>query len=191
MEKRITIEKQKKEYLSQEEISKILILAKENTNHYLILGLFYSCGLTIHELIHIKVGDINMNTLSLTVPGGKKLRKRILYIPEKLRTALYSTSYGKTPESFLFQGNKKSFPIHRRTIQKLFEKIKKISGIRINVTSIRKSVAVHLYQLGWSKLSICKFLGHSQFQSTRKMLRGIPKNYPLGHPIQNMHTNIV
>lgn len=191
MERRIDLDNSEKDYLSQEEISQTLKLVKNNVKHYLIIGLFYGCGLTIHELIHLKVGDINMSTMTITIPGGKKLRKRTLRIPEQLKTAIYSNMYNKKVDHFLLKGNRGSLHIHRRTIQKLFEKIKNLSGLNVNVTTLRKSVAIHLYQLGWSKLSICKFLGHSQLQSTRKMLRGIPKFYPLGHPIQNMHTNIV
>ncbi|NBU98277.1 MAG: hypothetical protein EBS19_08725, partial [Spirochaetia bacterium] len=91
-------------------------------------------------------------------------------------------------EDFIFKGRKGK--VHSRTIQKMLEKIKKLTGLDSRVNNIRKSLAIHLYIRGWNEKKICLFLGHSSINSTRKMLKGISILEENLHPIHNMHMNV-
>lgn len=189
MEQNLVSKFNKKRFLTEEEVKKILISVRHNNDHYLILGLFYSCGLTVNELVNLKINDINLISMSIQIPGGRNLKKRNISIPEELRYSLESKTYGKKTGDFLFTGRKGN--IHRRTVQKIFDRVYIKTGILVSAHILRKSIAIHLYCMGWSKFSIQSFLGHSQSQSTLKILRGFPEPKPGNHPINNMHINIV
>jgi site-specific recombinase XerD len=175
-------------YLSENEINKILIAAKSNNNHFLWIGLIYSTGITVKELINIKVRDINTENMTLSIPNDKRVQRKNIVLPSQFYPHIHTVIHRKKTEDFIFKGRKGR--VHSRTILKMLEKIKKITGLDSRVNNIRKSLAIHLYLRGWNEKKICLFLGHSSINSTRKMLKGISILEENLHPIHNMHLNV-
>lgn len=174
-------------YLTEKDISKILRHAKTNHHHYLWIGLLYTGGLTIQELLGIKTRDFNLKSMTLIIPGGTKLKSRKISIPDSFKTYLCSEIHMKDSDDYIFSG--RNGKLHTRTVQKLFDKMKEKTGIELSIHAIRKSLAIHLYKAGWSEKSICMYLGHSQIYSTKKMLRGILPPESNIHPIHNILIN--
>ncbi len=174
-------------YLTEKDIYKVLLQVKTNYHHYLWIALLYTGGLTIQELLEIKTKDINIKNMVLTLPGRTKLKSRKISIPDHFRSLINSEVHLKEPEDYLFSG--RNGRLHTRTVQKLFDKIKSLTGIGLSIHLIRKSLAIHLYNAGWSEKSICTFMGHSHLQSTKKMLKGIIPPESKTHPINNILIN--
>jgi integrase len=137
--------------------------------------------------LEIKTKDINIKNMVLTLPGRTKLKSRKISIPDHFRSLINSEIHLKEPEDHLFSG--RNGKLHTRTVQKLFDKIKSSTGIGLSIHLIRKSLAIHLYNAGWSEKSICSFMGHSHLQSTKKMLKGIIPPESKTHPINNILIN--
>ena len=175
-------------YLSESEINKILITAKTNYIHFLWIGLIYSTGITVKELINIKVRDINLENMTLSIRNDKRVQRKNIVIPTQFYPYIHTVVHNKKIEDFIFKG--RGGKVHSRTIQKMLEKIKKLTGLDSRVNNIRKSLAIHLYLRGWNEKKICVFLGHSSINSTRKMLKGITILEENPHPIHNMHLNV-
>jgi site-specific recombinase XerD len=175
-------------YLSEDEINKILVTAKSNYIHFLWIGLIYSTGITVKELINIKVKDINTENMTLSISNEKRIQRRNILLPLQFYPCIHSVVHNKKQEDYIFKGRKGK--VHCRTILKMLEKIRKITGLDSRVNNIRRSLAIHLFLRGWNEKKICLFLGHSSISSTRKMLKGITILEENPHPIHNMRLNV-
>jgi integrase len=158
----------KNTYVSEEQLLRILISLKKNYNHYLYVRVIYSLGLNLQEFINLKVKDVDLSKNIIKIRPITRLRNRDLSIPLNILQDIKREIHGKGPEEFLFQG--RNGRIHPRTIQKVFEKIYKSQKIYINIAKLRKSLAIHLFQLGWDEKSIAGYLGHSSIYLARKMI---------------------
>ncbi len=67
--------------LSRKEIT--TILSKLRPPYTLITVLLYGCGLRLFECLKLRIQDINLDTLILTVHDGKGKKDRTLPLPEK------------------------------------------------------------------------------------------------------------
>ena len=79
--------------LSRAEVHRILQAAYPFHNQVYFTTL-YSCGLRLHEGLHLEVGDVDSPRLMLHVHRGKGARDRVLPLPEK--TLLLLRQYWKT-----------------------------------------------------------------------------------------------
>ena len=174
-------------YLSEDDIRNILLESKSNFIHYILIGLFYSSGLTLQELLKIKVKHINLDNMVIKYLRDKKRQSSYTSIPRDFHNSLINLIYKKNPDDYLFGFKNK--PLNIRTVQKIFVKLGDKVGKKISSYIFRRSLAIHLYKNGWNERSISVFLGHSQFQSTKKMLQGIDPFPDKQHPIDNMRLN--
>lgn len=170
-----TVKRYKKKelgYFTHEEISKILELVRNNFNHKVWFMLSYSLGLNVSELISLKVKDIDLCERKIHIRSSKKLRARLLPIPDALLKELKPllNDNTKTVNDFLFSGRKPGKSIHPRSVQKLFVKIEKFIGKKVKIHILRKTIAIHLLESGWEAKSIAEFLGHSNFRATKKLI---------------------
>ena len=162
-------------YFSKSEILEIISMIKDNYIHLIWFKLLYSFGMTLHELVHLKVGDIDFESCKLKIHSSKKLAPRSLDIPESLLRELRIQCDRRDPDSFVFQG--RIGKLHTRTIQKALEKVEYKLNIQLTIAKLRKSIAVHLLQNGWDYRAIGEFLGHVHYRATRNLLGQYPANY--------------
>ena len=87
--------------LSKEEILAILSQIK-NPVHYLIIAMLYGSGLRVSEVTNLKVGDIDLIGLTITVKNSKGHKDRITILSPKLRWELQNIIKGKKASDFLF-----------------------------------------------------------------------------------------
>ncbi|MBK8398370.1 MAG: tyrosine-type recombinase/integrase [Leptospiraceae bacterium] len=162
-------------YFSKTEILEIITTIKENYIHLIWFKLLYSFGMTLFELVNLKVKDIDFVSAKINIHSSKKLMSRSLDIPEALLRELRIQCERKFPESYLFHG--RGGKLHTRTIQKALEKVESKLNIQITISKIRKSIAVHLLQNGWDYRAIGEFLGHAHYRATRNLLGPNSKKY--------------
>lgn len=152
--------------LSREEISSIIEKTK-NIKHKLILAMAYGAGLRVSEVVNLLVRDINFNSLTITIVGGKGNKDRISLIPEKLVSELTRTVAGKEGEEYLFE-SERGGKLNTRTAQMIMTAAIKRANIKKNATfhSLRHSFATHLLENGVDIRHIQKLLGHSSITTT-------------------------
>lgn len=158
--------------LSRDEIRRVLD-AVNNLKHRTMLGLMYSSGLRLAELVSLKVGDIGLQDLTIRVREGKGRKDRITIFSEKIREDLGRFMTGKGPDEYLFQSPMKDSSgrnccLSGRTVQKVFENALKRSGIGRKATphDLRHSFATHLLENGISIRHIQQLLGHRNITTT-------------------------
>lgn len=152
--------------LSRDEIVKI-ITATKNSKHRLLLALVYGSGMRVSEVINLKVGDLNLDELSLIIKDAKGGKDRLSIFPEKLKTDLQNMMAGKDTNDYLFE-SERGGKLTTRSAQNVFEKSLKLAKINKLATfhSLRHSFATHLLENGVDVRYIQKLLGHASISTT-------------------------
>jgi integrase/recombinase XerD len=152
--------------LSEEEI-KILLDQPENLKHKCILYLIYSAGLRISEAVNMKVADIDSKRNLILIRGAKGKKDRTTLLSQKLLEMLRHYYKLFKPKEYLFEGETGG-QYSVTTIQKIFNKALKTSGIRKKATvhSLRHSFATHLLERGTDLRYIQELLGHESSKTT-------------------------
>lgn len=153
--------------LSRAEISS-LIDAIANFKHRLLVALSYGAGFRVSEAVNIKIGDINLDELTVHLKAAKGAKDRITIFPEKLKNDIIKLSAGKAGKDYLFRsefGGK----LTERTAQLVFEKALAGAGIKKAATfhSLRHSFATHLLENGVDVRYVQELLGHANIRTTQ------------------------
>lgn len=163
-------------YLSDEEISTILSLAKEKSKRdYTLLAVLYYTGCRVQELCDLKAQDINFKHPSTIKVIGKGNKVRIIPITDKLSSLVkdYQNNFNtKLCDSLFF--NHSNQKLSREGITYILKKYVSIAKNKspelytINVTPhiIRHSRAMHLLKVGVDLIYIRDILGHSELKTT-------------------------
>lgn len=171
--------------LSRQEVHRVLEAASPFHNQVYFTTL-YSCGLRLHEGLHLEIGDIDSPRLMLHVHRGKGARDRVLPLPQQ--TLLLLRQYWKTHRHprLLFpatgqnhqQASTASAPMSRASVQGAFLKARLRAGITkrgISLHSLRHSYATHLLEAGVPLPTIQRYLGHSHIETTMVYLHLTPE----------------
>lgn len=153
--------------LNREEIAK-LIQAPQNPKHKLILGLTYSAGLRLSEVINLRVKDLDSQNLSLHIKNGKGKKDRITIFSEKLKEDLENLVKLKNKNDYLFESSRGG-KMKDRTVQKIFAQALKKSEIKkpASFHSLRHSFATHLLENGTDVRYVQELLGHNNIRTTQ------------------------
>jgi len=152
--------------LSKEEV-KSMIEITGNLKHRAILAVIYSAGLRISEAINLRPSDIDSDRKQIRIHGkGNKYRYTLLSDNVLVILRMYWKAY--RPAKYLFEGHIKGQPVSRSTIQIVFRKAVKKTGINKQATvhSLRHSFATHLLESGVNLKIIQSLLGHSSLRTT-------------------------
>ncbi|MCD6407531.1 tyrosine recombinase XerC [bacterium] len=161
------------EFLSVEEVEKILnIPAGKNWTSLrdkAILELLYSTGIRVGELVSLEIRDINFIEEIIKVRGkGKK--ERIVPVGKPALNALidYIEKRPNKKEKKLFL-NKYGKPLTERSVERIIEKYRKISGIDKKITphTFRHSFATHMLDRGADLRTVQELLGHERITTTQ------------------------
>ncbi len=144
-----------------------------------ILETFYSAGLRIGEIVAINLEDLNLSEGLIKVKG-KGRKERIVPVGKKAITAIKDylsnsklTSKISPPleaeKGYPLFLNKYSKRITTRSVHRIVEKYKKLSGLwDITPHSIRHSFATHLLEGGADLRSVQEMLGHASLSTTQR-----------------------
>jgi integrase/recombinase XerD len=155
------------ETLTKEEIHLILGTI-QNVKHRLMLGLMYSSGLRISELINCKVKNLDFEGRLFHICQAKGAKDRTTIISEKLCPVLQKYLKTKNGNDYVFESDRGG-KLTERTVQKVFSTALEKSGIKRPATchSLRHSFATHLLEAGTSIRYIQELLGHAKLETTQ------------------------
>lgn len=152
--------------LSKQEVVKLLTATK-NIKHKMILSLIYSAGLRVSEAVKLEIKDINKERMLINIRASKGKKDRVVVLSDKILNMFQNYSQEYKPSKYIFEGaGGEQYSI--RSIQAIFEKAKKNTGINKDATvhSLRHSYATHLLEAGTDLRYIQELLGHSSSKTT-------------------------
>ncbi len=153
--------------LTRQEIDAIL-KAPTNVKHRLFLALAYAAGLRVSEVLALRVRDIDLNEMTVTVRQGKGRKDRITVLSSKLVGDLRALAAVKNADGFLFESERGGI-LTTATAQKVFTKALQAAGIKKPATfhSLRHSFATHLLENGTDVRYVQELLGHANIRTTQ------------------------
>lgn len=183
------------EYLSKNEVEKIINLPKLNSFEGIrdkaILELFYGCGIRLSELINLKLENLMLREDSIRV-RGKGNKERILPIGKYSRNALlnYINERNKiakngVQEIFVLKSGGKMYPMSvQRLIKKYITQVVSLSSASPHI--LRHSYATHLLDNGANIRVVKDLLGHENLSTTQVYthlsIEHLKKVYKNAHP---------
>ncbi|MDR6300926.1 site-specific tyrosine recombinase/integron integrase [Mesonia maritima] len=152
--------------LSQAEVIDILRCTK-NIKHRLALGLLYSSGLRIGELLNLKVKDFNIDRKQLFINSAKGRKDRIAILSEGILPLLKNYLVSFEPTNYLIEG-KNGSKYSPESIRAFLKTACKRANIQKHVTphTLRHSFATHMMEDGIDIRYIQELLGHSRPETT-------------------------
>lgn len=154
--------------LSRDEITRLLAAAK-NAKHSLMLALGYGAGLRVSEVVHLRVRDVDLDGLVLTIRQAKGRKDRVTVIPERIAAPLRTFIAGRNGPELLF-ASMRGGPLTERTAQKVFTDALQRAGIGKGASfhSLRHSFATHLLENGVDVRYVQELLGHANIRTTQR-----------------------
>ncbi|MDC0257768.1 site-specific integrase [Crocinitomicaceae bacterium] len=152
--------------LSKEEVKRILLVTK-NLKHRCILGLLYSSGLRISEVLNLKIEDIDSQRMLVRVNNAKGGKDRLTLLSENILSELRTYYKEAKPKTWLFESpDGKQYSA--TSVRAVLKRSAKTAGIRKRVYPhvLRHSFATHLLESGTDLRYIQQLLGHSSSKTT-------------------------
>ncbi len=158
--------------LSPDEVKR-LIAAAGNLKHQTALALAYATGLRVNEVVHLKVGDIDSQRMTLRVEQGKGQKDRYAMLSPLLLERLrvwwrVARAQGKMLEGgWLFPGLDPVQPLSTRQLNRAIHAAADEAGIdkRISMHSLRHAFATHLLEQKVDIRLIQVLLGHKKLET--------------------------
>jgi integrase/recombinase XerD len=162
--------------LSVEEVRSILACVKTFQN-YAYLSTVYSCGLRLHEGLHLEVSDIDSSRMMIHVHRGKGAKDRYVPLPPSTLNLLrrYWVTHRHPRLIFPALGrngkgaNEAQSPMAKSSVQGAFRRAKFDAGIHkksVSIHTLRHSYATHLLEAGVNIRLVQQYLGHASLMST-------------------------
>lgn len=195
------IEKRLPNYLTQDELSRLLIFSEKDRSplgvrNSIMMYLLYSSGMRVSELVNIKISDIHFDTNFLSI-DGKGGKQRMIPLPQSMMTLLHKYLQTQTESStsikdpfYLFPVvyGKKVKPISRQSCWIVLKKMCEQAGIKkaISPHQLRHSFATHMLEKGVDLRSLQVLLGHEEIATvevyTHVETSQLRKIYDKKHP---------
>jgi integrase/recombinase XerD len=162
--------------LSVEEVRSLLARVTTFRNHA-YLSTVYSCGLRLHEGLHLEVSDIDSQRMMIHVHRGKGAKDRYVPLPQSTLQLLRRYWLTHRHPQLLFpavgrggsQAKAASSPMAKSSVQGAFRRAKSEAGIHkrgVSVHTLRHSYATHLLEAGVNLRVIQRNMGHAQLETT-------------------------
>lgn len=152
--------------LSVDEIQK-MFNACENLKHKVILGLLYSCGLRVSELINLKWSHIDRSRMIVNVIQAKGKKDRQVALPNSLIPLLEKYYLKYKPNEYVLNGQTE-LQYSERSVGQVVKQLAEKSGIKKRVYThlIRHCTFTHMVEMGSDINIIQKIAGHSSVKTT-------------------------
>lgn len=170
-------EKRLPDVLTYDEIEKI-INAVDTSNidgirNRCIIECLYGSGLRVSEMTHLRIENVNLNSLFFRI-FGKGKKERIVPIDKEERNWIikyldeFKKICGHRPKIYLFEKTDGSV-LERQYVNNLLLNLKTKTGITKNITPhmLRHSFATHLLENGAPLREVQELLGHSNIKTTQ------------------------
>jgi site-specific recombinase XerD len=159
--------------LSREEVAQLLA-STYNPKHQAALALAYGTGLRASEVVHLRVGDVDSERMTLRVEQGKGQKDRYAMLsPEILRRLRVWWRVGRRqgkllPGGWLFPGLDPLTPLTTRQLNRVVHAAAETARIdkRVTTHTLRHSFATHLLEDKVDIRVIQVMLGHKKLETT-------------------------
>jgi len=154
--------------LSNDEV-KALFYHTENVKHRAIMFLFYSAGLRMTELLHLRWIDIDQGRKSIFVRSGKgKKDRRTLLSPVAYDYLMHYKEIYRTSD-FVFEGTGGRV-YSARSVNNMLKRNARRAGMEKNISAhtLRHSFATHMLEGGADLRYIQALLGHESSKTTER-----------------------
>ena len=124
----------------------LCLLSKiKNPRHRLMISMLHGSGIRVGELVRLRIGDIDFPSLSMRIVKAKQNKDRITVFSESLAEDLKTLVRGRDGKEYVFV-TMNCKPYARRTVQAVFDKAVKASGIQKHAScrTLRHSFATSL-----------------------------------------------
>jgi site-specific recombinase XerD len=159
--------------LSREEVGR-LIYATDNLKHQTALAVAYDAGLRVHEVVSLRVSDIDSQRMVLRIEQGKDSKDRYAMLSPVLLERLrawwkFAHTQGKMLQGgWLFPGLDPIDPLSTRQLNRAVHAAAEVAGItkRVSMHTLRHSFATHLLEQKVDIRIIQVLLGHKKLETT-------------------------
>ena len=153
-------------YLTINEV-KTLTKSSENIKHRCIIKLLYGSGLRLSELLHLKVTDIDAESMITHIKNSKGNKDRVVMLSKSLLEELRIYFIKHNPLDYLFEGQSGGM-YSPKSVQVIVKNAASKAGIKKKVTpyTLRHSFATHLLEAGTDIRFIQQLLGHGSIKTT-------------------------
>ena len=153
--------------LSREELHRFLD-AVRNPKHLAILGVAYSAGLRVSEVVRLRPQDLDRDRGLIRVRGGKGRKDRYTLLSSSALALVDAYLEAGHPGTWLFPGARPGRHLSARSVQKVTAEARARAGITKPVTPhiLRHSFATHLLENGTDVRLIHELLGHASVRTT-------------------------
>lgn len=158
--------------MSAEEIQKV-INSIENVKHRVLVMLFYSTGIRLSEMAHLRITDIDSKNMRIKVVQGKGSKDRYTILSQAVLLELRAYYVQYRPVEYLFNGEAKGRRYSLRSIEKVVQNALLKAGLQnkeYSVHTIRHSFATHLVDNGTDLHTVKELLGHNSLSTTMQYL---------------------
>ena len=157
--------------LNKIEVS-IILRNVQNLRNKCMIFLIYSAGLSLSELVYLKIADINSEKMKIFVSSATGEKDRFVVLSEKILILLREYFKIYKPREWLFE-SKPGEQYSKRNLQKAFKAAVDKSGIKkpATLSILKNSFAVHLLEKGVDIRYIQQMLGHKHSKTTLKYLK--------------------
>lgn len=152
--------------LSVEEVQKMFSVC-ENLKHKVILGLLYSSGLRVSELINLKWINIDRSRMIVNIIGGKGNKDRQVMLDASLIPLLEKYFFEYKTKTFILSGQF-SDQYSSTSVNQVVKQLAEKAGIKKRVYThlMRHNCFTHLLEAGIDINLIQKIAGHSNVKTT-------------------------
>ena len=152
--------------LSQNEIQRMFDVC-DNLKHKVILGILYSCGLRVGELINLKWSHIDRSRMVINVVGGKGAKDRQVMLSETILRLLEKYYYEYRPKEYVLNGQF-DLQYSERSVGQVVKQLARKAGIKKQVWThlIRHCSFTHMVEQGVDINLIQRIAGHNSPKTT-------------------------
>lgn len=153
--------------LTRQEIE-LILRQTDNIKHRALLAIAYAAGLRVSEVVSLKVKDINLEEMTLTVRQGKGRKDRLTVLSSRLIDDLKKLTRDKDGADYIFESNRGG-KLTTASAQKIFYSCLQKAGIKKDASfhSLRHSFATHLLENGVDVRYVQELLGHRNIRTTQ------------------------
>lgn len=152
--------------LSQDEIQKMFDVC-ENLKHKVILGLLYSAGLRVSELINLKWQHIDRSRMIINIIQAKGRKDRQVGLNETIIPLLEKYFHQYKPKEYVLNGQNQ-LQYSERSVGEVIKQLGEKAGIKKRVYThlIRHCTFTHSVEMGTDINLVQRLAGHSSVKTT-------------------------
>jgi len=159
-------------FFTEAEIQSLCNLPKTDTfkgiRDRAILELFYSSGLRVSELVHLRLSDLDSSKKTVTVIGKGDKKRSVPVTDTALEWMQKYRQIRNNPKSSIFFLSMKNKPMDRHDVYCIIKKYVYMLGLNSEYSphTLRHTFASHLLNHGADLFAIKEMLGHASVATT-------------------------